>query len=86
MSQAAQLPDINPRTLLDCRDPRYQHPGHEDVMYLKDSSGLTYRQLGEAVNYRGRQVQAWTARPGSAKSAEIPYAAWRLLLVELGIV
>jgi len=74
-------------TLLKYTDPGYQEPTFEDVRTLKEISGKTGRELSELVGLKdNRTFRKWTAPPGASQKAQIPYSAWRLLLIELGIV
>lgn len=77
---------INPSALLRRSEPGYQHPTWEDVRALKEISGETGGDLARRVDVDPRQWRRWTAPPNANNSGSIPYAAWRLLLLELNIV
>lgn len=77
--------NINPAALLRRADPAYQPPTWEDVRALKEISGETGGALAKRVDVDPRQFRRWTAPPDASNNRPIPYAAWRLLLLELGL-
>tara|TARA_R110000772_G_scaffold155953_1_gene267037 strand:+ start:2103 stop:2459 length:357 start_codon:yes stop_codon:yes gene_type:complete len=80
-------PALRPGTLLRFTDAGYQAPGAQDVRTLKAISGKTGRELTELVGIADqRTFRKWTAPEGASQRSQIPYAAWRLLLIELGLV
>src|SRR5690625_1310334 len=78
--------EVNPRTLLRSTDPGYERPTYADLRALKDRSGETGGRLAQRVGVDPRTWRKWTAPPEAKNAQQIPYAAWRLLLVELGVV
>jgi hypothetical protein len=78
---------LRPETLLRFTDPDYQAPDHEDLRTLKDLSGKTGGELAAMAGLQdARTFRKWTAPPAANQRAQIPYAAWRLLLIELGMI
>lgn len=73
-------------TLLKFNDLNYQSPTAEDVRTLKDISEKTGRELGELVGVEPRTFRKWTAPESANQKTKIPYAAWRLLLIELNLI
>ena len=73
-------------TLLKYHDPGYQDPTANDVRTLKDISGKTGRELGEIAGVEPRTFRKWTAPETANQKTKIPYAAWRLLLIELDVI
>lgn len=71
---------------LPFKDPRYTPPSPEEVREALRLGGLSGTQaallLGVASTEKkgSRTVRKWTGG-----EATIPYAAWRLLLIELGL-
>lgn len=78
--------EFRPGTLLRFDEAGYVHPNYEDVRLLKDRSGLSASELARLCGLAdGRNFRKWTAPPGK-QTAKIPYSAWRLLLIECGLV
>jgi len=77
---------IKPACLHRYSDPEYQPPGYEDVVALKSVSGRTGGDLAKLAGVEPRTFRKWVAPPDARNSAKIPYSAWRLLLIELGLV
>jgi hypothetical protein len=76
-----------PFTLLAYDDPAYLAPSPSDVRAVIDMLGLTADQVAALVGMKdGRAVRRWLASEGSKTHAQIDYAAWRLLLIEAGLV
>ena len=76
-----------PFTLLAYNDRAYRPPTSCDVRAVIDMIGLTADQVAALVGMKdGRAVRRWLA-PGDSKThAQIGYAAWRLLLMEAGLI
>lgn len=76
-----------PYTLLPYDAPAYRPPTSSDVRAVIEMLGLTADQVAALVGMKnGRAVRRWLA-PGESKThAQIDYAAWRLLLMEAGLV
>lgn len=65
----------------------YEHPTGDDVRALKAVSGLTGRELCTIAGVADqRSWRRWSQDAADAGARQIPYSAWRLLLLELGIV
>jgi hypothetical protein len=76
-----------PATLCRYTDEGYQVPEPEDIRVVIDMLGLTADQVAALVGVRdGRAVRRWLAPASSGTHAKIAYAAWRLLLLEAGLV
>ena len=72
-------------TLLRFADPDYEAPTAMDVRALKEVSGKTAQELCDLVGVEDkRSWRRWQQRPGEPGARQIPYAVWRLLLIELG--
>lgn len=79
--------ELRPGTLLRFTDPGYEPPTHEDLRTLKTLSGKTGGELAALVGLQdARTFRKWTAPPDANQRAQIPYAAWRLMLIELGML
>ena len=80
-------PKLRPGTLLRFTDPAYEAPTHEDLRALKELSGKTGGELSAIAGLQdSRTFRKWTAPPEANQRSQIPYAAWRLILIELGMV
>tara|TARA_B100001540_G_scaffold145197_1_gene128741 strand:+ start:1418 stop:1741 length:324 start_codon:yes stop_codon:yes gene_type:complete len=78
---------LPPGTLLRYADPEYQAPTPQDVRTLKTISGMTGRELCALVGMEDHRTwRRWSQEPDQAGHRQIPYAAWRLLVLELGLV
>lgn len=74
-------------TLRSYDDPDYRAPTSSDVRAVIDMLGLTADQTASLVGMKdGRAVRRWLAPEDSKTHAQIDYAAWRLLLIEAGLV
>src|SRR5690554_1449059 len=85
-SLGARVQRVNPSSLYRSVDARYKAPTFEDVRALKALSGETGSELAARLGVDARAWRRWTAPPGSVSAHAIPYPAWRLLLIELGVV
>ena len=77
---------ITSKHLLKYDEPGYVPPSYKEVKLLKDMSGMTGGQLANLAGVNQRTFRKWLAPPEAQNSAQIPYAAWRLLLIECGII
>lgn len=61
-------------------DPRYQPPTKEEIRTALKLAGFTGATAGDFLGVSGRTIRKWTGdeRP-------IPYSAWRLLLIKIGL-
>lgn len=74
-------------TLLPYDDRAYRPPSPSDVRAVIDMLGLTADQVAALVGMKdGRAVRRWLASEDSKTHAQIDYAAWRLLLIEAGLI
>lgn len=76
----------DPATLLPYDDPAFMAPSHNDVRAVAQRYKLTGIALARVTGVTTRTVRKWLAPPGVENHAPMPYAAWRLLLIEAGIV
>ena len=74
---AGELPAA---TLLPYGDPGYREPTPEDIRLALHLGGLTGSQTGALLGVDGRTVRRWTGG-----ERDMPYSAWRLLLIEIGL-
>lgn len=80
-------PRLRPATLLRQDEPGFDPPTYEDVQALSAASGLTGGTLANLAGLsNARSFRRWTAPPGAKNSTPIPYAAWRILLIETGLL
>ena len=78
---------LPPEMLLKFSEEGFQPPSADDVRMLKRLSGLSGRQLCEIAGVTDpRTFRRRTAPHDAPNSKQIPYAVWRLLLIELGFV
>lgn len=78
----------HPDSLRQFSDPAYRPPDPEDVRaVVADILDYTGDQVAALVGAsNGRVVRRWLASPTAKNRAQIDYAAWRLLLLEAGLV
>lgn len=69
-------------------DPLYAAPTHRDVRDLMEATGWQGNFVAAVTGVSSsRVVRKWRANPEETNEARsIPYAAWRLLLIEAGVV
>jgi hypothetical protein len=73
--------------MLAYNDPGYHAPTPADVRAVIELLDLTADQVATLVGMKdGRAVRRWLAPFDSKTHAQIDYAAWRLLLIEAGLV
>lgn len=75
-----------PASLLPYHDPGYLAPTHLDVRAITQQFNLTGRNIAHLIGVAPRTVRKWLAPPEAENHAPMPYAAWRLLLIETGVV
>lgn len=76
-----------PDTLRLFSDPDYCPPDSDDLRAVVDMLGYTGERVASLVGASdGRVVRRWLATPTAKSHAQIAYAAWRLLLLEAGLV
>ena len=81
-----QPKQIDHHCLLRYDEPNYKPPDHEQVTRLKNLSGKTGGELAKLAGVDARTFRKWIAPAEVKNSSRIPYAAWRLLLVELKLL
>lgn len=84
--QAGNRPAPRPGTLLPFHDPDFIPPTYEDLRAVNQQYGLTGAEVAQRKGVSSRTVRKWLAPPQAANHSPIPYAAWRLLLIEIGAV
>jgi hypothetical protein len=72
-------------------DPLYQAPTSSEVVKMAQYLGLSQRKLANLVgvhsNDKGSStIRKWKAPEDKTEHRPIPYAAWRLMLIEAGLV
>jgi hypothetical protein len=77
---------IRPECLLPGAHPHYQHPTPDEVKTAIKSAGLTGEEIALLTGVKGRTVRKWQAPMDTSNYAPMPYSAWRLLLLETGMV
>jgi hypothetical protein len=76
----------HPDTLRPFGDKQYRQPDEQDTRAVIQMLG-TADQIAVLVGVKdARAVRRWVASPGARTRAPIPYAAWRLMLLEAGLV
>lgn len=61
-------------------DQQYEPPTSEEVRQALKHGGLTGAAAGQLLGVGGRTVRKWTGG-----ERDIPYSAWRLLLIHVGL-
>ena len=65
----------------------FEQPDFQEVRNIKKSLNLYGTDMADLVGVSSRTVRKWMADPAGVKgqksSNKIPYAAWRLLVLEL---
>ncbi|MGH8194594.1 MAG: helix-turn-helix domain-containing protein [Woeseiaceae bacterium] len=61
-------------------DPGYTAPSPEEIREALRLGSLTGSAAGDLVGVTGRTVRKWTGG-----EREVPYSAWRFLLIEIGL-
>lgn len=73
--------ELNVGTLYPYGDPQYQAPTAKDVRMVLKYGELTQSTAAKVVGVRSdRTIRKWVNG-----DREIPYAAWRLLLIRVGL-
>lgn len=72
-------------------DPLYRAPTSNEVIKVANYLGLSQRKLANLVgvhsNDKGSStIRKWKAPEDKTEHRPIPYAAWRLMLIEAGLV
>jgi hypothetical protein len=80
-------PDLlRPGTLRRAADQDYCTPTPEEIRALLRFKKLSAGMAASIVGVSPRRVRMWTSEPDSAGYVAITYSAWRLLLLETGVV
>lgn len=72
-------------------DPEYAPPTPDDIRALRDLLGWSQNDIAKMVGVTfnptkgSTTVRKWCSPAGSPEHREMPYAAWRLLLIYAGI-
>ncbi len=74
--------DLRDEIRLPFSDPEYQPPTWEDMRALMLLQGWTGSDVALITGVQGRTVRKWASPPNTSNHTQIPYAAWRLLLLE----
>lgn len=73
-------------------DPAYRPPTPQEVDALIKKAGWSQNQAAKIAGVRydpdkgSRTIRTWRTAVGSSNHREIPYAAWRLMLITAGVV
>ena len=70
---------IRDTTRLPFSDPAREAPTPEEIRTALRNAELTGSMAGELLGVSGRTIRKWTGG-----EREMPYSAWRLLLIETG--
>jgi hypothetical protein len=76
----------NPMSLLPFHDPAYESPTNEDLRAITQRFSLSGAGVARLTGVLSRTVRKWMSAPTVSNHSPIPYAAWRLLLIESGTV
>ena len=82
------------RRLNCCRlfvDPYYQPPNASEIQMLFDIAGWNQNEAADVLGVSGgmkgsASIRRWKTDPDSPSFRAIPYATWRLALLEAGVV
>jgi len=77
---------LRPSTLLRFSDQGYTEPTWEDLRMLMHVAQLSGSRAGDLAGVSSRKVRKWASPPSHPDHLPIPYAVWRLLLLETGLV
>lgn len=62
----------------------YRHPTSDEVRLVLDDAGLTQASAAALIGVTDRTMRGWLSQ--GAEESMIPYAAWRLILIELRVL
>lgn len=68
---------------LPITNANYRHPTSDEVRLVLGDAGLTERSAAAFLGVTDRTVSSWLSQ--GAEESIIPYAAWRLMLIELQV-
>jgi len=83
---AEQMGDLNIHTLHLYTDPQYQPPTPADIRALIRQLGLKSSEVARVVGVSSETVRKWQTSSDLSGHKPMPYGAWRLLLIEAGLV
>lgn len=72
--------EVRHEARLPFADPRYRPPTAAEVREVIRVLGLTGSQAGVLLGVTSRAIRKWIG-----DESDVPYSAWRLLLVEAGL-
>lgn len=75
--RTANSVEIRQASRVPFADPNYATPAPEEIRTAISSLAMTGSEVGRLLGVTGRTIRKWTGG-----EREIPYAAWRLLLIE----
>ena len=73
-------PEPRRETRLPFRSERYRAPTKEEFRSVTQTLGLTGSMVGQLLGVTSRAVRKWIGG-----ESEIPYSAWRVLLIHAGL-
>lgn len=73
-------------TLLPYHNPAFVPPTHLDIRAITQRYELSGAAVARITGVVPRTVRKWLAPPEAENHSPMPYAAWRLLLIETGVV
>jgi DNA-binding transcriptional regulator YiaG len=71
---------IRQGSLLLFTNPGYKRPSSNELRAALDAGGLTGATAAALLGVSGRTLRKWTSG-----ERDIPYSAWRLLIISLGL-
>lgn len=78
--------DPNEDSLLPFSDINFKPPIWTDIRRVTHQHSLTGSEVAQLTGVKPRTVRKWLSPPEAENHSPMPYAAWRLLLIELDIV
>lgn len=79
--------DPNRCTLLKYTDPDFSEPTQRDILcVIRKLGNLTGSEIAGRAGVDSRTVRKWLSPPESPNHKHMPYAVWRLLLIEALLV
>jgi DNA-binding transcriptional regulator YiaG len=72
-------------------DERYRAPSADEITALIENTGWTQQQFAQVVGVStssggSSTIRRWKSEEGSESYRAMPYAAWRLALLESGLI
>ena len=72
--------EIRQACLVPFSDPGYIEPTPDEIREAVRRSGLSGSAAGQLLGVNGRTIRKWIGG-----ERDMPYSAWRLLLIEIGL-